>query len=185
MYYTIPNKIIMEQNALYFSEDLSAIYVSMIFGLSAILINCELYHNIKKNKIYAYIAAYIGFLFLLLLSEKNATAPILHLIGKSIFIFILFICIVNTKYNFVLFILFTLFITRILEYHLLRIEKINPIIDDKVKAELDLYHKIVTILSYVLIILILSGFAYTTILSYNENKTTFSFYKHITKVCNK
>lgn len=173
----------MENNILYFGEDLSAIYVSLIFGLSAILINCELYNNIKNNKIYAYISAYIGFVFLLLLSEKNASVPVVFLISKSIIIFLLFVCIVNTKYTIVLFILLILFITRILEYHLLRLKKINPIIDGKVKAELDFYSKLIIILSYSLILMILSGFLYTTYSKYNENKTTFSFYKFITKIC--
>jgi hypothetical protein len=169
----------------YLGEDLSVIYVSMIFGLSAILINHELYENIKNNKIYAYIAAYIGFLFLQLLSERNATAPVIELIGKSIAIFILFVCIVNTKYKIVLLILFILFMTRIIEYQKIRIKKINTENDEKMKTELDFYNKISANSNNVLIISILLGFAYTTYLNYIANKSNFSFYKQLTKVYNK
>jgi hypothetical protein len=153
-------------------------YLWLLFGFLSILINCDIQRLIKNNPIITHLVGLIAFFFLFTLIDANNKSDLVSTWIKTIYIYILFMLMIKSKWYFITPVLILLLIDQSIKKHLKYISgnsanKLNIQKQEKLFVEISKY------INMSIIIIIILGAIHYVYLQKIEYKSNFSFYKFL------
>lgn len=171
---------------------LTGMYLWILFGYLAALLNCDLQRFMKSHPLVIHLVGLLTFFFLFTLIDSSNRTSVKNILIKTIFIYVLFVLTTKAKWYFVVPVLAILLIDQLLkknlayekqleedaivksEDHVDKIEKLEK----QVKKYSDFINKLI-------IVLIIIGSLHYMYLQYIEYGSKFSFFKFFLGVSRK
>lgn len=156
------------------NENLSGIYLWLLFALLSDYINCDLRLYLKDSPHLLHALGLYCFFFLFTSADQNNNSNIFILWLKTFLVYILFVMATKTKWYIVLIILTLLFVDRTYKQYVYRNEKYWSTV--KFEEHKKIQKTVNFWLTIGLIIVIISGFIHYMWLHKKYYKDVFSFY---------
>lgn len=152
------------------STAISGLYLWLLFGYLSSMVSCDLQKMMQNNMIMRHSIGIIAFFFLFTVVDKDNKSPIISLWGKTIYVYLLFLLLVKSKWYFSLPVLLCLVIDQTLKSHIDYLTNIDT--NDK---NIEKYKNYRNKLFTVMLLLIVGGFVHYTFRQYNEFGKDFNF----------
>lgn len=154
------------------TNSLSSMYLWVIFGYLASLINCDLQRFVHKHPMVLHIIGLTAFFFLFTLLDSKNDVGLGWIWLKTLFIYILFIMMTKSKYYFIIPVMILLLADQSLKKHLAYKTKDtkDPVLEKRIKLAS-------SIMNIVIISLITIGCFHYMYLQKREYKKEFSLIK--------
>lgn len=152
---------------------LSGMFLWLIFGYLAALLNCDLQRFLQNHILVTHLFGLTAFFFLFTLLDSSNKSNIGILWIKTIFIYILFVLMTKSKWYFVVPVLLLLLIDQSIKKQL----SISEADGKDVKKFREYQKKFTKVLNVVIIMLIIVGTIHYAILQYSEYRSEFSWAK--------
>lgn len=101
------------------STALSSMYLWLLFGYLASMINCDLQRMIKKSQIIRHLVALVAFFFLFTIIDGNNKTNILTIWIKTFVVYLLFVLTTKSKWYFALPVLGLLLVDQTIKKHVM------------------------------------------------------------------
>jgi hypothetical protein len=154
---------------------LSGLYLWMLFGYLATMMNCDLQRFIKTNVFFRHAIAIVAFFFLFTLVDVDSKSHIGIIWLKTLFVYVLYIMAIKSKWYFAFPVLALLMIDQTLKMHVKYLEK-----KEKMEDYILEYNDIRKNINNAIIVIIIVGFIYYILRQYSKYGEKFSFYKLVT-----
>ena len=150
---------------------LASMFLWIIFSYLAIMLNCDLQRFMISNLFFFHFMGYLAFFFLFTVLDPNNNSSIFVIYLKTLVVYLLFLCLVKSKWYFILPILILLLVDQsIKKEYSFRKEK-DPSLDTNVPDRISL------IITYIIVGLILIGTIHYAIIQVVQHKQDFSIIK--------
>lgn len=165
---------------------LSGMYLWILFGYLATLLNCDLQRFLKSHPLVIHLVGLLTFFFLFTLIDGANKTSVVNIWIKTIFIYILFVLTTKSKWYFVVPVLIILLIDQTLKKHLSYKKQMaedpntstdNKLSADKIKQLEESVGKYSAFINKAIIVIIIFGVIHYMYLQYIEYGSKFSFYK--------
>lgn len=165
---------------------LSGMYLWILFGYLAALLNCDLQRFLKSHPLVIHLVGLLTFFFLFTLIDGANKTSVVNIWIKTIFIYILFVLTTKSKWYFVVPVLIILLIDQTLKKHLSYKKQMaedpntstdNKLSADKIKQLEESVGKYSAFINKAIIVIIIFGVIHYMYLQYIEYGSKFSFYK--------
>lgn len=148
---------------------ISGLYLWLLFSYLAAMMNCDLQRLMNKNTLFKHLVAIIAFFFLFTLIDGNNKAHVGIIWLKTLFVYVLFLMMIKSKWYFTFPILFILLVDQTTKAHISYLEK------NGVSEDIEYYQNIRGILNVMIIILIVLGFIHYIVRKKSQFGSSFSF----------
>lgn len=177
----IKSGIMITQGVFDTSVALSGLYLWMLFGYLATMMNCDLQRFIKTNVLFRHFIAVASFFFLFTVIDSDNKAPIHIIWMKTLFVYCLYILAIKSKWYFAVPVIGLLLIDQTIKIHVKYINN-NAENDDSKDAakETENYNSIRSNINTFIIFIIGAGFIHYIFRKYRQFGSKFSLYKLIT-----
>lgn len=152
---------------------LSGMFLWIIFGYLSALLNCDLQRFLKHHPMFIHLMGIVAFFFLFTLIDTNNKTSILNVWIKTLFIYVLFVLMIKSKWYFVVPVLVLLLIDQTMKKDLTLMQASNlPLTEDSLKNRKSISKTI----NVMVIALIISGVIHYAYIQHREYKHKFSWY---------
>jgi len=145
---------------------LAGMFLWLLFGFLTIMINCDIQRFIRTHPLFFHLIGLLAFFFLFTLLDSNNNTTIVKIWVKTVFVYIMFLFLIKSKWYFILPILGLLLIDQSLKKEIAYRERKNQ--------NVDTYKKIIKPLNVIIIIHISIGMLHYMYLQKIEYKNKFS-----------
>lgn len=160
---------------------LSGLYLWMLFGYLATMMNCDLQRFIKTHVFFRHIIAIVAFFFLFTLVDNDNKSHIGIIWCKTLFVYALYIMAIKSKWYFAFPVLGLLMIDQTIKMHVKYLDK-----KEKMGKYIDYYKYIRDNINNAIIVIIVIGFLHYVLRKHSQYGSKFSFYKLlISEKCSK
>lgn len=150
---------------------LVGMFLWLIFGFLSVMLNCDLQRFIRTNPIFFHLIGLLAFFFLFTVLDTNNTTSIGLIWLKTIIVYMLFVCLIKSKWYFVIPVLLLLLIDQTLKKDAAFKQNKDPSKDVSMNTKISQY------INIMVIILIIIGTIHYMILQKIEYKDKFSLFK--------
>lgn len=150
---------------------LTGMFLWLIFSFLSIMVNCDVQRFIRSNPLFFHLIGLLAFFFLFTLLDSNNTSSIGIIWIKTVFIYLLFLCLIKSKWYFIIPVLGLLLIDQTIK------KDISFKLNKDPTRDLSQQKKISKYINIVLITLIIIGTIHYMILQKIEYKDKFSLFK--------
>ena len=160
---------------------LASMFLWLIFSFLSIMINCDLQRFIRSNPLFFHLIGLLAFFFLFTLLDSNNTSSIGIIWIKTIFIYLLFLCLIKSKWYFIIPVLGLLLIDQTIKKDIAFKKNRDPTQDLSINKKISQY------INIFIIVLIIIGTIHYMFLQKKQHKDNFSLFKFffIVKNCSK
>jgi len=163
----------MWQNTFDSTSALSGMFLWLIFGYLAGLLNCDLQRFLAQHPLVIHLFGIVSFFFLFTIIDTNNKTNIALVWLKTLFIYVLFVLMTKSKWYFVIPVLALLLVDQTFKKHVaIQKERNKDITQLQTKQEY-----LTKILNIFVISIIIFGTLHYMLLQKIEYKKNFSFYK--------
>lgn len=155
---------------------LSGLYLWMLFGYLASMMNCDIQRLMKNNVIFRHIIAISAFFFLFTVIDNDNNADIGSIWLKTLFVYVLYIMAIKSKWYFSLPVICILLIDQTIKMHVKYLDKNKKEDNKDLDKYFDYYKTLRDNLNNIIITIIVIGFIHYSIRKYNKFGSKFSFY---------
>lgn len=148
---------------------LASLYLWLLFGYLASFMNCDMQRFMNESAVFRHVIAIIAFFFLFTVLDSNNKAPVSVIWLKTLFVYILFIMAIKSKWYFAFPVLAILLADQTIKAHINYLEKNDKPDDIKV------YQDVRKFLNTVIIIIIVVGFVHYAVRQALKFGPEFSF----------
>jgi hypothetical protein len=164
---------------------LSGMYLWILFGYLAALLNCDLQRFLKSHPIIIHLVGLLTFFFLFTLIDSANKTSVINIWIKTIFIYILFVLTTKSKWYFVVPVLVILLIDQTLKKDLSYKKQVaedkeatgKKLTPDEIKKLEEHVNQYSSFINKAIIVIIICGVIHYMYLQYIEYGNKFSFYK--------
>jgi len=160
---------------------LASMFLWLIFGFLSIMINCDLQRFIRNNPLFFHLIGLLAFFFLFTLLDTNNTSSVGVIWIKTVFIYLLFLCLIKSKWYFIIPVLCLLLIDQTIKKDISFKQNKDTNVDISINKKISHY------INILIIVLIIIGTIHYMILQKKQHKENFSLFKFffIVKQCSK
>ena len=163
---------------------LTGMYLWILFGYLAALLNCDLQRLVKSHPLVIHLVGLLTFFFLFTLIDSSNKTSVTNIWIKTVFIYILFVLTTKAKWYFVVPVLIILLIDQTMKKNLAyykQMEADSPVKQEKAHEKVlkleEQVHAYSSLINKAIIVLIIIGTIHYMYLQYIEYGSKFSFYK--------
>jgi hypothetical protein len=154
---------------------LSSMYLWLIFGYLASLLNCDLQRLLQTNVIALHLFSLVAFFFLFTILDTGNSTNVLHVWLKTIAVYALFLMMTKSKYYYAVPVLFLLLVDQTLKKHV-QFEKNKPVVEQGRDFE-GLQKHVSKFVNVATVVLIVAGMLHYMYLQKVEYGSAFSYMK--------
>lgn len=151
---------------------ISGLYLWLLFSYLAAMMNCDLQRLMNKNMAFKHMVAIIAFFFLFTVIDANNKAHVGIIWLKTLFVYILFLMMIKSKWYFTFPVLFILLVDQTIKAHISYLEKNSA---SEVQDYIEYYQNIRSSLNIMIIILTILGFIHYIFRKQSQFGSSFSF----------
>lgn len=156
------------------NNNLSGIYLWLLFGFLSVSINCDLQRLLRKNPIILHVIGIYTFFFLFTSIEENS-AGLIGLWVKTILIYILFVMTTKSKWYFAITVLLLLLFDKNYKYYIDKNKQYWN--QEKIEKQMKIQEHVTLLITILILITICFGTIHYIYLQKIEYKDKFSYYK--------
>jgi hypothetical protein len=165
---------------------LASMFLWLVFGLLSVMINCDIQRFIKTNPLFFHLFGLLAFFFLFTLLDTKNTSSIGIIWTKTVFLYFIFVCLIKSKWYFVLPVLGLLLIDQTIKKDI-SFKQNNDISFNGSIIDISMEKEISKYINNFIIMIILIGTMHYMYLQKLQHKERFSLFKFffIINPCNK
>lgn len=152
---------------------LSSMYLWIVFGFLATMLNCDLQRMLKNNLLVVHLSGLVAFFFLFTLLDSNNKSSVGVVWLKTVFVYILFVMMTKSKWYFVVPVIILLLLDQTFKKEI-AIRVANGKLDNEIKGRQEMFTHVVNML---VVLLIVVGMLHYMWIQYTEYHKDFSLYK--------
>jgi hypothetical protein len=156
------------------NDALTGLYLWLLFGFLSTMVNCDIQRLMIENQMFRHLCGVLAFFLLFTILNKNSRNHVSTIWQKTIYLYILFLMLIKSKWYFSIPILTLLIIDQSVKVHINYLNNINPS-----DTNINYYMKVRDALYKVIITLIIVGFVHYAYRQHAEFGPEFSWYKLI------
>lgn len=162
-------------NSIKVNDNLSGIYLWLLFGFLSVTINCDLQRLVQNNPIILHLIGLYTFFFLFTSIDENNKAGLFVTWIKTFLIYILFVLTTKSKWYFAVIILLGLLIDKSYKYY----QQQNEVHwdDDRKEKTERMQQTITQWITYIILACVFVGTVHYIYLQKIEYKSNFSYWK--------
>jgi hypothetical protein len=148
---------------------ISGLYLWLLFSYLAAMMNCDLQRLMQKNTLFKHLVAIIAFFFLFTVIDANNKAHVGIIWLKTLFVYVLFLMMIKSKWYFTFPVLFILLVDQTIKAHISYLEKNGTV------GDIEYYQNIRAVLNIIIIVLTVLGFVHYIFRKKSQFGSSFSF----------
>lgn len=152
---------------------LSSMFLWLMFGYLSVLLNCDLQRLIKNHPLVLHFVGILAFFFLFTVIDSSNKTTVLNIWIKTIFIYLMFMLLVKSKWYFVVPVLGILLIDQTLKKDIAYRKQATP--EQDITQYESLVKQFSRIANILIICIIITGTIHYAILQKREYKDRFSW----------
>ena len=156
------------------SDALAGLYLWLFLGFLSTMVDCDIQRLMLENQMFRHLCGVLAFLLLFVILNKNSRNNVFTIWQKTIYLYVLFLMLIKSKWYFSIPIITLLIIDQSIKAHINNLNNINPS-----DTNIHYYNKVRDALYKVIITLIIVGFIDYAYRQYDDFGPDFSWYKLI------
>ena len=108
------------------SDALTGLYLWLLFGFLSTMVNCDIQKLMIENQMFRHLCGVLAFFLLFTILNKNRRNHVFTIWQKTIYLYVLFLMLIKSKWYFSIPILTLLIIDQSIKAHISYLNNINP-----------------------------------------------------------